>query len=108
MFLSTECKVTPFEKFQRRYIIREGIKKLVSFKPRIQLIAPIKLLCDKLISNKYAKLYKGTAVPTRNGKLIHLSNEMIVEHFKLRLNLIINYYSFTSNFTKTKARIYYI
>ncbi len=108
MFLSTECKVTPFEKFQRRYIIREGIKKLVSFKPRIQLIAPIKLLCDKLIANKYAKLYKGTAVPTRNGKLIHLSNEMIVEHFRLRLNLIIYYYSFTSNFTKTKARIYYI
>ncbi|KAJ3214147.1 hypothetical protein HK099_007005 [Clydaea vesicula] len=86
----------------------QGERKLVSLKPRPQLLAPISHLCNKLVENKYAKISKGSVVPTRNGKLIHLNEHMIIQHFTAILRGIINYYTFTSNFTRFKARMYYI
>ncbi|KAJ3392363.1 hypothetical protein HDU92_008494, partial [Lobulomyces angularis] len=71
-FLGTDVKITPFDKYQRRYVTKLGKRKLVSFKPRPQLLAPISYLCNKLVEKKYAKISKGSIVPTRNARMYYI------------------------------------
>jgi len=80
-FLGTDIKITPFEKYQRRYVTRLNESKLVSFKPRPQLLAPISHLCNKLVDKKFARIKNGVVIPTRNGRLIHLTELRIIQHF---------------------------
>lgn len=106
-FLGVDIKNTVFTKYPRRYIVRKGIKKLVTFKTRPQQLAPISHICNKLVANKYAKLRGKIVVPTRVGRLIHYPIYMIIDHFTSMLKGLVNYYTFTNNFTKFKARMYY-
>ena len=60
------------------------------------------------MDKKYVKAKGISAVPTRNGKLIHLPLDIIIEHYSSILSGLLNYYAFASNFTRVKARLYYL
>jgi type II intron maturase len=44
-------------------------------------------------------------IHTINGKLIHISEHIIIQHFTAILRGILNLYAFTNNFTRFLARL---
>lgn len=95
-FLGVEIFMMPNDKRQIKRIERKGI---------IQMNAPISKILEKLYLCGFlsAKLS-----PTRVGNFIHYDILYILEIFKFLVRGLLNYYAFTSNFTRFKASILYV
>lgn len=105
-FLATNIRITPYKKRPVRTLVQKGVKKNCVTTPRPQLLAPIKKIVAKLKEKGYCRKYDNR--PTRNGKLIYLELDEIVDNYTSVARGLINYYSFADNYAVTRARILYI
>lgn len=106
-FLGFEIHITPIDK--RATIIRRNkaedklIKVQQTSRPLIS--APVSKIVTKLKERNYCR--GNNTNPTRVGKLIHITNSQIVNHFRMLWLGIANYYSICSNFAALN-QVYYI
>lgn len=107
-FLGFDISITPYVK---RKLVRstrsDGSVRLIAQTSRPQMLAPIPKIVAKLESKGYCK-NGSKGVPTRVGRLIHLSLPMILDHYLAIGRGILNYYSCADNFKRLKARVSYI
>jgi len=105
-FLGFEIHITPYDK--RAIIVRdnkEGKPIKVQQTSRPLMSAPVSKLVEKLKNKNYCRGNKFN--PTRVGRLIHLTNSQIVNHFRMLWLGLANYYSICSNFAALN-QVYYI
>jgi hypothetical protein len=97
-------KSQPFKRIKRAGQVRLSRTTL---RPTIN--APINDIAAKLREAKYARgNSRSEAHPTRCGRLIHLPDYAIIEHYCRVERSILNYYKIASNYGKFVARVHFI
>lgn len=104
-FLGHRIHITDPSKYQRRYVEREGQKRLTWTTPRPMVDVPIQSLVKELTEQGYCK---PGGRPTGCGRLLHESLSEIVKRYRLLEQGLLNYYHMATNYGRAAARIHYI
>nr|NP_066494.1 orf762 [Rhodomonas salina]AAG17765.1 orf762 [Rhodomonas salina] len=76
--------------------------------PRVGLHAPMKVLLEKLLQNKFVKRDKeGIFKPTALGKLVNFDHADIIGYYNSVARGIMNYYSFVDNYSRLGSIVKY-
>jgi group II intron reverse transcriptase/maturase len=103
-FLGTLIRKTPLSKRPYVHALRGGEDLLMRPGTRLQLLAPIQKIVDRLESKKIAR--KG-GQPTRWGRMIPMEDIQIINLMRSMWRGLANYYSFADNY-KSLNRVHYI
>jgi group II intron reverse transcriptase/maturase len=103
-FLGTQIRITPLDKRPYRQVIRGQQTFTMRPATRIQLLAPITQIVERLISKKIAK---PGGKPTRWTRMIPVDSAHTVNLMFSMWRGIANYYSFADNYGSL-GRIHYI
>lgn len=103
-FLGTFIRITPNELKPYRTITRKDETYTARTSTSPQILAPINKLMERLVSRG---ICKPGGDPTRFGRIIHFTEDQIVNHFRSIWNGLSNYYSFVNN-RGSLGRIHYI
>lgn len=96
-------------KIRRHVYFTERNNDKMRINHRLMVNAPIDRLINKLVEQKYIRRSKdGQYYPLAFTKLFNLDHFDIIKFFNQKINGLLNYYSFASNFSRLGRIIWYL